>query len=266
MLDLVNILKHCPEDTELYSPALGTCKLIDTSAMFNDDDYPITVQASDKEYYSFTKHGRLYNIEEGKCLLFPSKDQRDWNKFRLPCKRGDVMRTDSSVFIVCNFDKDLYPRVYCSVSFAGHLQINEDPETSDPYTPDFYYPADTEAIEYLVEALDKAGYMWNSETLSIERSNIPASLPPKEPEVSTIEISEESTDTQDTVHCLKPFDKVLVSRCNSIWFPAFFWEICDGYYRITDGKIYERCIPYEGNEDLLGASSIWFKPDKAHKC
>lgn len=81
-----------------------------------------------------------------------------------------------------------------------------------------------------------------------------------------LKIKEESTDTQDTVHCLKPFDKVLVSRYNSIWFPAFFWEICDGYYRTTDGKIYERCIPYEGNEDLLGTSSIWFKPDKAHKC
>ena len=45
------------------------------------DEYPIKVEA---EYgiFSFTSQGKLNNINRGECLLFPSKDQRDWSKFR----------------------------------------------------------------------------------------------------------------------------------------------------------------------------------------
>lgn len=236
-LTLVNILKHCPKGTKLYSPIYGDCELNEVNDP-KDFNYPIVVNAP-RRRCSFTKEGRFIASGNGECCLFPSKDQRDWSKFRLPCKRGDVMRTDNSVFIVYDVDENLYPKVYCSVSLnTGDLEINENPESSNPYTTSFYYPADAEVTEYLAEILDKAGYMWNPETLSVERSNI-----------------EELADTQDTVHCFKPFDKVLVSRCNSIWFPAFFWEMCDGYYRTIDGKIYEHCIPYEGNEALLGTSS-----------
>ena len=58
----------------------------------------------------------------------------------------------------------------------------------------------------------------------------------------------------------KPFDKVLVRHYNvSIWQPAFFREFFDDlsktpYYTI-DGNKWEQCIPYEGNEHLVGTTN-----------
>ena len=57
----------------------------------------------------------------------------------------------------------------------------------------------------------------------------------------------------------KPFDKVLVRHYDvSLWQPAFFWKFFDElsktpYYTI-DGNSWEQCIPYEGNEHLVGTT------------
>lgn len=57
----------------------------------------------------------------------------------------------------------------------------------------------------------------------------------------------------------KPFDKVLVRHYDvSLWQPAFFWKFFDDlsktpYYTI-DGKTWEQCISYNGNEYLLGTT------------
>lgn len=77
-LNLGKILKYCPKWTKLYSPALGE---VDFAAINNyDRTYPIIVKTKDGTF-CFTKQGKLYDIEQGECLLFPSKDQRDWSKF-----------------------------------------------------------------------------------------------------------------------------------------------------------------------------------------
>ena len=35
-----------------------------------------------------TRDGR--NVRNGECMLFPSKDQRDWSKFKIPVKKFDT--------------------------------------------------------------------------------------------------------------------------------------------------------------------------------
>ena len=77
-LNLVEILKDCPEGTKLYSPVLGEVDFVKIS----DDDisFPIRVRVR-YGMYTFSSQGRFCNIEQGECLLFPSKDQRDWSKF-----------------------------------------------------------------------------------------------------------------------------------------------------------------------------------------
>ena len=78
-LNLVEILKYCPKGTKLYSPALGE---VDFAAINNyDRTYPIIVKTKDGTF-CFTNQGKLYDIEQSECLLFPSKDQRDWSKFK----------------------------------------------------------------------------------------------------------------------------------------------------------------------------------------
>ena len=78
-LNLVEILKDCPEGTKLYSPALGEVEFVRIS----DDDisFPIRVRVR-YGMYTFSSQGRFCNIEQGECLLFPSKEQRDWDKFK----------------------------------------------------------------------------------------------------------------------------------------------------------------------------------------
>lgn len=78
-LNLVEILKDCPKGTKLYSPVLGEVDFVRIS----DDDisFPIRVRVR-YGMYTFSSQGRFCNIEQGECLLFPSKEQRDWSKFK----------------------------------------------------------------------------------------------------------------------------------------------------------------------------------------
>ena len=86
-IDLTKILKNCPEGTTLYSTIFGEVEFIEC------DDYLYQIVV-DKEgiYYYFTSQGEFifekikYNT--GECVLFPSRDQRDWSKFNAPwCKK-----------------------------------------------------------------------------------------------------------------------------------------------------------------------------------
>ena len=84
-LNLVEILKDCPEGTKLYSPIIGEVefKCIDYCEI-NYCEYPIITRCKNGDHtLSFTKEGLFYSEGvQGECImLFPSKDQRDWSKF-----------------------------------------------------------------------------------------------------------------------------------------------------------------------------------------
>lgn len=52
----------------------------------------------------------------------------------------------------------------------------------------------------------------------------------------------------------KPFDKVLVrDEDNKKWVPAFFWTKNDEFI-VIGGSRWNQCIPYQGNEHLLGTT------------
>ena len=76
-IDLTKILKGCPKGTKLYSSSYGEVALesIDYSS-----HCPIKVTGNVYYLYFFTKEGKL--VDTGECTLFPSKDQRDWSKFK----------------------------------------------------------------------------------------------------------------------------------------------------------------------------------------
>ena len=80
-IDLTKILKDCPTGTKFYSTVLGEIKLI---GIINGSVYPIIVSCNDGNTEDFTADGKLYNSYDGECILFPSKDQRDWSKFTAP--------------------------------------------------------------------------------------------------------------------------------------------------------------------------------------
>ena len=77
-LNLVEILKNCPEGTKLYSPIIGEVEF----KRIKYCEYPIvTCSKNGNRTLSFTKEGLFF--PEGECImLFPSKEQRDWSKFK----------------------------------------------------------------------------------------------------------------------------------------------------------------------------------------
>lgn len=77
-INIAEILKDCPEGTKLYSPAFGELSLI-------DGDYKKDIHTIDMlgDIWNFYTDGR-YSDASDECMLFPSKDQRDWSKFVKP--------------------------------------------------------------------------------------------------------------------------------------------------------------------------------------
>ena len=87
-LNLVEILKDCPEGTKLYSTVYGDVELV--RVYLDDNTYPIEIkidEGSDMIY--ITNDGRLFDDFRGECTLFPSKNQRDWSKFKIKKPKFD---------------------------------------------------------------------------------------------------------------------------------------------------------------------------------
>lgn len=82
-LNLVEILKDCPTGTKLYSPLFGEVVLESICI----GTFPIVVSYfdayNDKIEVYFMADGRYYDIPDAECVLFPSKYQRDWGKFKV---------------------------------------------------------------------------------------------------------------------------------------------------------------------------------------
>ena len=78
-LNLVEILKDCPKGTKLYSTVFGKVefKCIEKNAI-----YPIIVRPDENTVCRVTADGRTLVRFYGECTLFPSREQRDWSKFK----------------------------------------------------------------------------------------------------------------------------------------------------------------------------------------
>ena len=81
-VDLTKILENCPEGWEFWSDNYGKVlfKYIDK----NFDDSPIFVKRADGYTAAYTKEGWCNINLPANCLLWPSKDCRDWSKFSAP--------------------------------------------------------------------------------------------------------------------------------------------------------------------------------------
>ena len=80
-LNLVEILKDCPEGTELYSTIFGE---VTFNKIEEDQGYPITFTIKNREdIISVASDGRHLLDFDGDCTLFPSREQRDWSKFKI---------------------------------------------------------------------------------------------------------------------------------------------------------------------------------------
>lgn len=87
-MNIAEILKNCPKGTKLYSTIHGELELIGVDY---NRIYPIVCTQLEVKRplpiylvgkVSFTEYGRYFRDNpHSECILFPSKDQRDWSKF-----------------------------------------------------------------------------------------------------------------------------------------------------------------------------------------
>ena len=153
-------------------------------------------------------------------------------------KDGDVLFVkcyDSAFIEIFKYSKnngDLYDRASLDTTnqildISGRYRIGKDEITEIRLA--------TEAEkQQLFSALKKEGKAWDSEKKQI-------------------------MDLKAKVDELKPFDKVLVrDGKDEIWEPAFFFrnlsQFCEYNYQTVGGEWRVYCIPYIGNESLLGTT------------
>lgn len=92
-LNLLEILKDAPKGTKLYSTIWGEMELVRVSTCC------VSCKNECGISWDFKNNGHLLasSTEGGECVLFPSKEQRDWSKFKLDLPIDTpVMVTDAS--------------------------------------------------------------------------------------------------------------------------------------------------------------------------
>lgn len=232
-INIAEILRDMPKGTKLYSPLFGECNL-DNVCTSDRKTYPITLLTSADTLVSFTKNGHYVDgFEDAECSLFPSAKMRCWDKF---FKRGDVVFDDdmeTAVIFKGWVDED-----YVEFNtIINHYKISDDWDKGNIcWTLLCTKATNEERAKFIAAAEKHYGGKYNPETLQVEPVKV------VKPKCS-----------------FKPFDKVL-ARCNedSVWRCELF-----SHYNTFNkqcpyvclSSVYKYCIPYEGNQHLLGTTN-----------
>lgn len=237
-MNIAEILKDKPKGTKLYSTPWGKCTLeeVDTFLPL----LPITVRnCHDGLQKRYTKKGTYYpSLDE--CLLFPSKEMRDWRKFVWKVGAILVSNDGETVVMFLEWANDAY------TEFVGaKFPIIKEEGKSTFNTCDFESCCQGYNIELWINPTT-GGFSVKTVRITVGNSE------PNEPNKPT-----------EPKYSFKPFDKVLVRNTDTEeWFPGFFEKFDSTWnnpYHIMNRRsmtdfAFKQCIPYEGNEHLLGTT------------
>lgn len=171
-INIAKILKDKPQGTKLYSSACGKCELKEA----DDKSFKVSFYSSKFGFMNggegiFDKNGNLY--DDGECIVFPSKEMRDWSKFAW--KKGDVLVSNDGKCKVIfeRFDDDTY------TSFVGKYYVEcygKNDELQD-YEEEHYgdtvnYTKESEeaAQTYINTIEERLDGKLNMETLEIDKT------------------------------------------------------------------------------------------------
>lgn len=227
-INIAEILRDMPKGTKLYSPLFGKCELVGV----DNSKYPIAIKAQRIDgaiSKGIMKDGRYFDgYEDAECSLYPSAKMCRWDKF---FKRGDIVyNPHSQMYAVFEcWANDDYTEFNTTINYYKDHTFDEE-EVCD--TGCFVKANDEQKTLFIAAAEKHFGGKYNPETLRVEPVKV------AEPKCS-----------------FKPFDKVLVRSGNGIWGATFFSRYDNKSawaYVGVDCINWEQCIPYEGNEHLLG--------------
>lgn len=165
-INIVEILKDKPQGTKLYSSACGKCKLEEV----DDKSFKISFYNSKFGFMNggegyLDKNGKLY--DDGECVVFPSKEMRNWSKFAW--KKGDVLVGVGQRIIFEKFIDENYTRFQGKYSLSTY---EDKTLVADKrcYTSYFRKLDDSGNVEnYFKKLEEELGGKLNRETLEVEK-------------------------------------------------------------------------------------------------
>ena len=126
-MNIVEIIKKAPKDHVYWCTLIGECKVRIATLTTS---YPIIAIANSGCEYEITKSGRyFYAYPYAECVLFPSRDNRDWAAFereldgkpeeKKPLYLPESESFDGSVEMVSIPDRPMMAAVICAGLLAG---------------------------------------------------------------------------------------------------------------------------------------------------
>lgn len=281
-INIAELLKDCPQGMEL------DCTIFDNVLFervdFSLPNYPIVLKRAKEDINFFvTKYGQCCDSEDCKCAIFP-KGKNTWDGFVPPVEfeDGDILVHGDTVFIYNGVEDDLSYGVYVIIDSIGIFAVNT---FTKKYVSRF---ATEKEKQKLFDAIKDNGYRWNAETKTLEelvepKFKVGDNIREKDDKSATFTISDiddscyycgdyvicnicdqdnwELVPNKFDITALKPFDKVLVRDAgHQQWVNSFYGLYNKHLYMYfpficCNGNSYKQCIPYEGNEHLLGTTN-----------
>ena len=293
-INLVEILKDCPKGMELDCAIYENVEL-DYIEHNPESTYPIHCLMKTNGGYNalvFTHYGCNDRHPNAKCVIFP-KGKTTWEGFQIPFKDGDIVAATMIpegiwIGIFKKYEKKFFES-YCSINTIGEFSSTG----MKSHSLVGLNLASKEEMQKLFDAIKANGYKWNAETKTLEKLFVPKfKVGDKIRHKTHIRQENAVTEIKDThyilddelalpftsqdeyelvpnkfdITTLKAFEsKVLVRDGNDddydTWLPAIFGTIVskindnDSPFVVVGGIFYEKCIPYESNEHLLGTTN-----------
>lgn len=148
-LNLVEILKDCPKGTKLYSTVHGEVEYMG----INDKSvslYRIKFKTKDGDIYGVTQDGRYLHYFNGESTLFPSKELRDWSKFKPKKPKFDPKTLQPFDKVLAFFEGIWNCDLYSHYSDSQNICVGVRVRRVIPYNDDTKHlvGTDDEAPEY----------------------------------------------------------------------------------------------------------------------
>ena len=275
-INIAELLENCPKGMELYSPIFGKVYLDKVRPHLG------IIVTTDKYKEEFLYDGRYGMNGEG--MLFPSKDKTTWEGFQRPFMDGDVVATTNGLWIgiTTGGEKGKFIPTYCVIRSGDEFKAY--PDRKGEWA--FNRLATEEEKKKLFDAIKENGYKWNPETKTLEKlpkfkdgdkivkkGDISVTIliskvddeyyySTTEGSIGLLPIAEqddwELVPDKFDINNLKPLQPVLVRDTNGqVWTMDLFSHKIDTNKRlrisfVCVGHYPNQCIPYEGNEHLLG--------------
>ena len=288
-VDIAKLLLDCPEGMELDCAIYEDVTFLRVN-MDDYEYYPIELKTRDGLQFKLTKYGQKSRRDDAKRVIFP-KGKNTWQGFVPPprqFKDGDIIFKGRYIAIFWYVKPNGLIYYHCWYdTIYGAIKLEKDFGIGNLHDKPMARLATEEEKQQLFDAIKANGCKWKDETKTFEKLIIPKFKVGdiiQDEDGQKVKITEVNIDgefysyesdmvkrlcilfsEQDEwklvpnkfdINTIKPFDKVL-GRTND----SGIWK-CDLFSHYNDDELfikfrciglnYRYCIPYKGNEHLLG--------------